>query len=169
MAAQWRLLRDPAVRAVLRSALQPGHRSQRVHEDVGDVAHAGAADAGLRDHPLPADGCRHPVPPRLRVHAGDPLRAGRIYGIVFSLASLVQKNFKDLGQGGLVAIMLLAAFLFQPVRNWIQERLDRYFYRDRYDYRQTLVEFARELSSETNLDEMLAAVAGRLRDPLSIR
>ena len=71
------------------------------------------------------------------------------YGIVFSLASLAQKNFKDLGQGGLVAIMLLAAFLFQPVRNWIQERLDRYFYRDRYDYRQTLVEFARELSSET--------------------
>jgi two-component system NtrC family sensor kinase len=91
------------------------------------------------------------------------------YGIVFSLASLAQKNFKDLGQGGLVAIMLLAAFLFHPVRNWIQERLDRYFYRDRYDYRQTLVEFARELSSETNLDEMLSAVAERLRHTLSIR
>src|SRR5205823_723302 len=91
------------------------------------------------------------------------------YGIVFSLASLAQRNFKDLGTGGLVAIMLLAAFLFQPVRNWIQERLDRYFYRDRYDYRQTLVEFARELSSETNLDEMLAAVAGRLRETPSIR
>jgi len=64
------------------------------------------------------------------------------YGIVFSLASLIQKNFKDLPQSGLVAIMLMAAFLFQPVRNWIQERLDRYFYRDRYDYRQTLVGFA---------------------------
>jgi two-component system, NtrC family, sensor kinase len=91
------------------------------------------------------------------------------YGIVFSLASLVQRNFQNLGQGGLVAIMLLAAFLFQPVRNWIQERLDRYFYRDRYDYRQTLVEFARELSSETNLDAMLSAVAERLRTTLNIR
>jgi two-component system NtrC family sensor kinase len=91
------------------------------------------------------------------------------YGIVFSLASLAQKNFKDLTTSGLVAIMLMAAFLFQPVRNWIQERLDRYFYRDRYDYRQTLVEFARELSSETNLDAMLSAVAERLRHTLYIR
>src|SRR5256712_7261077 len=91
------------------------------------------------------------------------------YGIVFSLASLIQKNFKDLPQSGLVAIMLMAAFLFHPVRNWIQERLDRYFYRDRYDYRQTLVEFARELSAETNLDAMLSAVAERLRHTLYIR
>jgi two-component system NtrC family sensor kinase len=91
------------------------------------------------------------------------------YGIVFSLASLAQRNFKDLGTGGLVAVMLMAAFLFQPVRNWIQERLDRYFYRDRYDYRQTLVEFARELSSETDLDAMLSAVAERLRHTLYIR
>jgi two-component system, NtrC family, sensor kinase len=91
------------------------------------------------------------------------------YAIVFFLATLLQKNFKDLGQSQVVAIMLMAAFLFQPVRNWIQERLDRYFYRDRYDYRQTLVEFARELSSETDLDTMLSAVAERLRHTLYIR
>ena len=54
-----------------------------------------------------------------------------------------------------MTVMLIAAFLFQPIRNWIQERLDRHFYRDRYDYRRTLVEFARELSSETDLDTML--------------
>ena len=68
----------------------------------------------------------------------------------------MQKNFKDLGNTGLMTVMLIAAFLFQPIRNWIQERLDRHFYRDRYDYRRTLVEFARELSSETDLDAMLA-------------
>ena len=74
------------------------------------------------------------------------------YGLVFSLGSLVQKNFKDLGNTGVMTVMLIGAFLFQPIRNWIQERLDRHFYRDRYDYRRTLVEFARELSSETDLD-----------------
>ena len=84
------------------------------------------------------------------------------YGIVFSLGNLVQKNFKDLGNTGLITVMLIAAFLFQPIRNWIQERLDRYFYRDRYDYRRTLVEFARELSSETDLDAMLSSVGERL-------
>ncbi len=91
------------------------------------------------------------------------------YAVVFSLATIAQKNFKDLGTSGLVAVMLMAAFLFQPVRNWIQERLDRYFYRDRYDYRQNMVEFARELSSETDLDTMLSAVAERLRQTLYIR
>ncbi|HUO30891.1 MAG TPA: ATP-binding protein [Bryobacteraceae bacterium] len=91
------------------------------------------------------------------------------YGIVFSLGSLVQKNFKDVGNTGLIAVMLAAAFLFQPIRNWIQERLDKHFYRDRYDYRRTLVEFARELSSETDLDAMLNSVCERLLKTLSIK
>jgi two-component system NtrC family sensor kinase len=90
------------------------------------------------------------------------------YGIVFSLGSLVQKNFQDLGNTGLITVMLVAAFLFQPIRNWIQERLDRHFYRDQYDYRRTLVEFARELSSETDLETMLHAVSERLMQTLSI-
>ena len=81
------------------------------------------------------------------------------YGIIFSVGSLVQKNFQDLGNTGLITVMLVAAFLFQPIRNWIQERLDMHFYRDRYDYRRTLVAFARELGSETDLDTMLASVS----------
>jgi PAS domain S-box-containing protein len=91
------------------------------------------------------------------------------YGIVFSLGSLVKQNFKDVGQTGLIGIMLITAFLFQPIRDWIQERLDRHFYRDRYDYRRTLVEFARELSSETDLDAMLSSVGERLLQTLSIQ
>jgi two-component system NtrC family sensor kinase len=90
------------------------------------------------------------------------------YGIVFSLGSLVQKNFQDLGNTGLITVMLVTAFLFQPIRNWIQERLDKFFYRDQYDYRRTLVEFARELSSETDLDAMLASVGERLLHTLAI-
>jgi two-component system NtrC family sensor kinase len=91
------------------------------------------------------------------------------YAIVFSLGSAVQKNFKDLGNTGLITVMLITAFLFQPIRNWIQERLDKYFYRDQYDYRRTLIEFARELSSETDLDAMLASVGDRLLTTLSIK
>jgi two-component system NtrC family sensor kinase len=91
------------------------------------------------------------------------------YGVVFSLGSLVQKNFKDVGNIGLIIVMLGAAFLFQPIRNWIQERLDKHFYRDSYDYRRTLVEFARELNAETDLDAMLNSVCDRLLQTLSIR
>ena len=36
------------------------------------------------------------------------------------------------------------------------------FYKDRYDYRRTLIEFARELGSQTDLTKMLETVADRL-------
>jgi two-component system, NtrC family, sensor kinase len=91
------------------------------------------------------------------------------YGIVFSLGSLVQRNFRDLGNTQLMTVMLITAFLFQPIRNRIQEWLDRFFYRESYDYRRTLVEFARELSSETDMDAMLSSVADRLRETLTIQ
>lgn len=91
------------------------------------------------------------------------------YAVVFTLASLVQKKFQDLGNTGLISVMLLTAFLFQPLRNWLQERLDKYFYRDRYDYRLTLVNFARELNTEVDLETLLGSVADRLIQTLSIR
>jgi signal transduction histidine kinase len=91
------------------------------------------------------------------------------YGIIFSLASFAQKNFKDIGSTGMLAVMLITAFLFQPIRNWIQERLDKHFYQEKYDYRRTLIEFARELNAETGLDEMLTAVGDRVMQTLSIR
>jgi len=100
------------------------------------------------------------------------------YGIILSLGLLFQKapaaagvpSARDFRSSGpAILVMLIAAFLFQPIRNWIQERLDKRFYRDRYDYRRTLVEFARELSAQMDLDAILAAVGERLLTTLSIR
>ena len=91
---------------------------------------------------------------------------GVFYASIFAAGDLVQRNFRELGQAGWIAAILAAAFLFHPVRTWIQERLDRYFYRERYDYRRTLVEFARELNAETNLEAMLGAVTERLAQTL---
>jgi len=93
---------------------------------------------------------------------------GAFYALIFTIGDMVQRNFRDLGQAGWITAVLVAAFLFQPLRAWIQERLDRFFYRDRYDYRRTLVEFARELNAETNLDTMLASVTERLSKTLGI-
>ena len=90
---------------------------------------------------------------------------GIFYGLIFSVTRTT-----DLNGTAMVALILIAAFIFQPIRNWIQEQLDRYyFYKDRYDYRRTLIEFARELGSPTNLNEMLESVADRLIRTLSIR
>jgi two-component system, NtrC family, sensor kinase len=90
---------------------------------------------------------------------------GVFYGVFFGLG-----RFEDLGPGAAFVMILIAAFIFQPIRNWIQETLDRnFFYKDRYDYRLTLIEFARELSSETDLDKMLDSVADRLIRTVSVQ
>lgn len=91
-----------------------------------------------------------------------------VLGVVFGLVMVLGK-FDELSPVAVLLLVLIAAFVFQPIRAWLQEQLDRYvFYKDRYDYRRTLVEFARELSSETDLDKMLASVADRLTHTLSI-
>jgi two-component system, NtrC family, sensor kinase len=92
-----------------------------------------------------------------------------VIGAVYTLFFTIGK-FDDLGPSAVVALILVATFVFQPIRNWIQEQLDRYyFYKDRYDYRRTLLEFARELGSETDLGRMLDSVTERLTRTLSIR
>jgi two-component system NtrC family sensor kinase len=90
---------------------------------------------------------------------------GIFYGLIFSFTKP-----EDLSPAAIVGLILFATFIFQPIRDWLQEQLDRYFfYKDRYDYRRTLIEFARELGSETNLDEMLRSVSDRLVHTLSIQ
>ena len=64
--------------------------------------------------------------------------------------------------------VVVTALLFDPVRKWIQEKLDLFFYRTRYDYRRTLIEFGRELSSETDLDKMLSSLVDRLARTLLV-
>jgi len=64
--------------------------------------------------------------------------------------------------------IVIAAFLFQPFREWIQARLDRFFYRDRLDYRRTLIEFGRTLTNEVRFDPMLGSVMDRLSQTLLV-
>lgn len=89
---------------------------------------------------------------------------GIVYLLVFALA-----RRDELSPTAVVMLVLLAAAVFEPLRNWIQQQLDRYvFYKDRYDYRNTLIAFARELSSEMDLDHTLKSVGERLISTLQV-
>src|SRR3984893_4045821 len=100
------------------------------------------------------------------------LAAGAIVGVYFAVvagvAELVHTQVPSSGPIGLILAMVVTALLFDPVRKWIQERIDQFFYRTRYDYRKTLIEFGRELSSETDLDRMLSSVVDRLSRTLLV-
>ena len=90
------------------------------------------------------------------------------YGLVYSVTRL--GNLEELSPSGFGILIVIATFVFQPIRQWIQENLDKYFfYKESYNYRRTLIEFARDLSSETDLDQMLSSTAERLLRTLSIQ
>ena len=61
-----------------------------------------------------------------------------------------------------VIATIVAALLFAPIKDQIQIWLDKFFYRDRYDVRQTLIDFGRTLGSEVNLEKMLDRIVDRL-------
>jgi PAS domain S-box-containing protein len=93
-----------------------------------------------------------------------------VAAVYFALVALIADIFHAQTSGpagGMIAIVV-AAFLFQPFREWIQARLDRFFYRDRLDYRRTLIEFGRTLTNEVRFDPMLGSVMDRLSQTLLV-
>jgi two-component system NtrC family sensor kinase len=65
-------------------------------------------------------------------------------------------------------IMSVIAMFFAPVKNWIQERIDRVFYGEKYDVRVTLQDFGRTLSSATELEPLLESLIRRLKAVFSV-
>ena len=94
--------------------------------------------------------------------------AGAYLAAVASVGELVHTRVPGAGTTGLVIGIVVSGVLFDPIRKWIQSRIDRLFYRTRYDYRNTLIEFGRELNAETDLDKMLTAVVDQLSRTLLV-
>ncbi|MGA8553169.1 MAG: ATP-binding protein, partial [Candidatus Acidiferrales bacterium] len=95
-----------------------------------------------------------------------------VVGIYFAVIALIGELFHRPGLstgpiGGIVAIVV-AAFLIEPLREWVQTRLDRFFYRDRLDYRRTLIEFGRALTNEVRLEPLVGSVLDRVSQTLLV-
>lgn len=70
----------------------------------------------------------------------------------------------------LIALIAMAAIvmLSEPLKNYLQERADRFFYGTRYDLRQGLLDFGRTLSATTELEPLLDALTQRLQQVLDV-
>jgi PAS domain S-box-containing protein len=95
-----------------------------------------------------------------------------VVGIYFAMIALIGELFHRPGLstgpvGGVVAIVV-AAFLIEPLREGVQARLDRFFYRDRLDYRRTLIEFGRTLTNEVRLEPLVGSVLDRVSQTLLV-
>jgi len=87
---------------------------------------------------------------------GDLLAAGFEYGTNVS---------QDAAR---VVATIAVALLFAPIKDQFQIWLDKFFYRDRYSVRQTLIDFGRTLGSEVHLEKMLDRIVDRLGGALLV-
>jgi len=93
-----------------------------------------------------------------------------VVGFYFALIAIVSEVFHAAGAHPVYAVisLVVAGFMFSPLRNWIQTKVDQYFYKDRYDYKQTLLEFGKKLSSEVNVSRLLETVVEKISTTLAV-
>jgi len=119
----------------------------------------------------------------LRHHLFDirlVVRRGLVYALLTALllgaylliVGILSLLFQDLIQANnpliLAAFVLVVAILVNPARERLQLWVDRTFYRQRYDYRQTLQEFSRALTLLMDLPVLLALIVHRMADTLQL-
>jgi two-component system NtrC family sensor kinase len=93
---------------------------------------------------------------------------GFYFGLVFLFADFFRNSALITSQGGWLLAIVVTALLFQPMVTRIQVRMDRFFNRERYDYRRTLQDFARDLGSEVHVDSLLDQTVERLAETLGV-
>ncbi|MFZ4627709.1 MAG: ATP-binding protein [Blastocatellia bacterium] len=98
------------------------------------------------------------------------LSVAALFGSVMAISYEVLRSLIPQGATLLLAAVTMSviAMLFAPVKNWVQERIDRLFYGEKYDYRLTLQDFGRTLSATTELDPLLTNLMRRLKEVFSV-
>ena len=94
-----------------------------------------------------------------------------IVAMYFVLLQLVERTFvRGADNPWVLALLatLVAVLLAPPVKDFVQNMLDRAFYRDRYDYRRALVGFARDLNSDLDLHRLSERLVSRVVETLLI-
>ncbi len=90
-------------------------------------------------------------------------------GLVF-LAVGKDLSTTEITLRAVIAVVAMAAIvmLSEPLKNFLQERANRFFYGERYDLRRGLLDFGRTLSASTALEPLLESLSHRLVEVLDV-
>lgn len=94
---------------------------------------------------------------------------GVALGLVF-LAIGKDLSTSEITLRAIIAIVAMGAIVMisEPLKKFLQERADRFFYGERYDLRQGLLDFGRTLSTTTALEPLLDSLTKRLGQVLDV-
>jgi len=102
---------------------------------------------------------------------GYAIITGLLIGVYAGLVLLATQVFGIHSTVAVAAATLAAAALFNPLRRWVQLKVDRRFNRARYDADRTVAAFAGRLRDTVDLDSVrddLAAVVNQALEPAHV-
>src|SRR5690242_16931725 len=113
---------------------------------------------------------------RVFVYALTTIAVALLFGLVVYTGGLYAFGGDDTFSSGEITLRLVAAVVAMaaivmvaaPVKNFLQERVDRLFYGKRYDLRNSLLDFGRTLSATTALDPLLDSLVSRLQEVMNV-
>jgi two-component system NtrC family sensor kinase len=95
-----------------------------------------------------------------------------VVGVFVGILEVTQRlvPLRIVGQEWVIALLgtLVALLLAPPIKEFVQTTLDRAFYRDRYDYRRALVDFARDLNSDLDPTSLARRLVSRVVETLVV-
>jgi PAS domain S-box-containing protein len=92
-----------------------------------------------------------------------------LYSALRKLTAFVIANDADDHNWIIAALAtLVIVLLARPVKDAVQNALDRVFYRDRYDYRRALVAFARDLNTDLDVVRLSQRLVARIVETLVV-
>ncbi|HET7114825.1 MAG TPA: histidine kinase N-terminal 7TM domain-containing protein, partial [Pyrinomonadaceae bacterium] len=91
-------------------------------------------------------------------------------GGLYAFGSDASFNAGEITLRVVIAVLAMAAIVMvaAPVKHFLQEQVDRLFYGERYDLRNSLLDFGRTLSATTALDPLLDSLVSRLQEVMNV-
>ncbi len=82
-----------------------------------------------------------------------------VYFVILGLSGLLFKLLFPESTFLTIAVsVLIAAFIFSPVRDWVQKEVNRIFYKEEFELKNSLYELGRTLATQGNLNDMADSV-----------
>ena len=113
---------------------------------------------------------------RTAVYAATTLAIALGIGVIVYFIGFYAFGGSSSGSGEFISLPLIISVLLMavivmvaaPIKNFLQEQVDRLFYGRRYDMRHSLLDFGRTISATTALDPLLDSLINRLREVMNV-
>lgn len=96
------------------------------------------------------------------------LATASVATMILLVGEVLGSGLEPVGTVARVGATIVAALLFSPIKDKFQIWLDKFFYRERYGARHTLIDFSRALGSEVRSENMFDRIVDRLGNAFSV-